>query len=344
MVFSTSLGPRPGACVPTTSTGGVSSGNVSTLMRGVTTNANTTTADAGHEHRDRVAQRERGHWARPSPAATLSPSSSSARPVDARSRCRRQRLGIDEQVAPALARAPAPPACARRRRAPRTPSPSRRAPSPRGAAARRPAAAFRPSMLRSAVAPTGMVRLGSATSISKCTVRVERSAAGARRLMVALSLRSMASSSMWTGVPGAHDGEVGFGRVGEMRTGWSSDRPPSSPACPGARRRPDRRSAPITSPVERRAQDAVVDLEASATPATPRMLSDVRLLRRGARAQLLELVGRGEAALLPSPWCAAASCSAADLALVDRSAPAPRSGATPPTRCGSRASPAPRRA
>src|SRR6185312_7336070 len=41
MVFSTSLGPRPGACVPTTSTGGVSSGKVSTLMRGVTTKAKT---------------------------------------------------------------------------------------------------------------------------------------------------------------------------------------------------------------------------------------------------------------------------------------------------------------
>src|SRR5690349_5709304 len=41
-VFSTSFGPRPGACVPTTRTGGVSSGNVSTLMRGVTTHANTT--------------------------------------------------------------------------------------------------------------------------------------------------------------------------------------------------------------------------------------------------------------------------------------------------------------
>src|SRR5512143_3924582 len=43
MVFSTSLGPRPGASVPTTSTGGVNSGKVSTLMRGVTTAANTTT-------------------------------------------------------------------------------------------------------------------------------------------------------------------------------------------------------------------------------------------------------------------------------------------------------------
>src|SRR4051812_32568566 len=42
MVFSTSLGPSPGASVPTTRTGGVSSGNVSTLIRGVTTAANTT--------------------------------------------------------------------------------------------------------------------------------------------------------------------------------------------------------------------------------------------------------------------------------------------------------------
>src|SRR5450759_492879 len=42
IVFSTSLGPSPGAKVPTTSTGGVSSGNVSTLMRGVTTRAKTT--------------------------------------------------------------------------------------------------------------------------------------------------------------------------------------------------------------------------------------------------------------------------------------------------------------
>ena len=42
IVFSTSLGPRPGASVPTTSTGGVSSGTVSTLMRGVTTSAKTT--------------------------------------------------------------------------------------------------------------------------------------------------------------------------------------------------------------------------------------------------------------------------------------------------------------
>src|SRR4051812_19656249 len=42
MVFSTSLGPSPGASVPTTSTGGVSSGKVSTGMRGVTTAANTT--------------------------------------------------------------------------------------------------------------------------------------------------------------------------------------------------------------------------------------------------------------------------------------------------------------
>src|SRR3954470_20015556 len=41
MVFSTSFGPSPGASVPTTSTGGVSSGKVSTLMRGVTTAANT---------------------------------------------------------------------------------------------------------------------------------------------------------------------------------------------------------------------------------------------------------------------------------------------------------------
>src|SRR4051812_7070337 len=46
MVFSTSFGPRPGACVPMTNTGGVSSGNVSTLIRGVTTNANTTRAMA----------------------------------------------------------------------------------------------------------------------------------------------------------------------------------------------------------------------------------------------------------------------------------------------------------
>src|SRR5450432_160486 len=42
IVFSTSFGPRPGTRVPTTSTGGVSSGNVSTLIRGVTTRANTT--------------------------------------------------------------------------------------------------------------------------------------------------------------------------------------------------------------------------------------------------------------------------------------------------------------
>ena len=42
IVFSTSLGPSPGARVPTTSTGGVSSGNVSTGMRGVTTAENTT--------------------------------------------------------------------------------------------------------------------------------------------------------------------------------------------------------------------------------------------------------------------------------------------------------------
>src|SRR5579864_6037311 len=44
MVFSTSLGPRPGACVPTTRTGGVSSGKVSTLRRGITWAANTTKA------------------------------------------------------------------------------------------------------------------------------------------------------------------------------------------------------------------------------------------------------------------------------------------------------------
>src|SRR5262245_12216518 len=42
IVFSTSFGPRPGASVPTTSTGGVSSGNVSTAMRGVTTTEKTT--------------------------------------------------------------------------------------------------------------------------------------------------------------------------------------------------------------------------------------------------------------------------------------------------------------
>ena len=41
-VFSTSFGPSPGASVPMISTGGVSSGKVSTLMRGVTTPANTT--------------------------------------------------------------------------------------------------------------------------------------------------------------------------------------------------------------------------------------------------------------------------------------------------------------
>ena len=43
-VFSTSFGPSPGASVPMTSTGGVSSGKVSTLMRGVTTPAKTTSA------------------------------------------------------------------------------------------------------------------------------------------------------------------------------------------------------------------------------------------------------------------------------------------------------------
>ena len=42
IVFSTSFGPRPGQRVPMMSTGGVSSGKVSTLMRGVTTAANTT--------------------------------------------------------------------------------------------------------------------------------------------------------------------------------------------------------------------------------------------------------------------------------------------------------------
>ena len=42
MVFSTSFGPSPGASVPTTNTGGVSSGKVSTDIRGVTTNAKTT--------------------------------------------------------------------------------------------------------------------------------------------------------------------------------------------------------------------------------------------------------------------------------------------------------------
>ena len=42
MVFSTSFGPSPGASVPMISTGGVSSGNVSTLIRGVTTAAKTT--------------------------------------------------------------------------------------------------------------------------------------------------------------------------------------------------------------------------------------------------------------------------------------------------------------
>src|SRR5579859_7464669 len=44
IVFSTSFGPSPGASVPTTSTGGVSSGKVSTAMRGVTTALNTTRA------------------------------------------------------------------------------------------------------------------------------------------------------------------------------------------------------------------------------------------------------------------------------------------------------------
>ena len=44
IVFSTSFGPSPGACVPTTSTGGVSSGKVSIAMRGVTTNENTQNA------------------------------------------------------------------------------------------------------------------------------------------------------------------------------------------------------------------------------------------------------------------------------------------------------------
>src|SRR5579863_8170317 len=44
IVFSTSFGPSPGASVPTMSTGGVSSGKVSTLMRGVTTHAKTTRA------------------------------------------------------------------------------------------------------------------------------------------------------------------------------------------------------------------------------------------------------------------------------------------------------------
>ena len=44
MVFSMSRAPRPGTWVPMTSTGGVSSGKVSTAMRGVTTPANTTSA------------------------------------------------------------------------------------------------------------------------------------------------------------------------------------------------------------------------------------------------------------------------------------------------------------
>jgi len=42
MVFSTSFAPRPGESVPMMSTGGVSSGKVSTAMRGVTTREKTT--------------------------------------------------------------------------------------------------------------------------------------------------------------------------------------------------------------------------------------------------------------------------------------------------------------
>src|SRR5579871_69310 len=44
IVLSTSSGARPGQSVPMTSTGGVNWGNVSTLIRGVTTPAKTTTA------------------------------------------------------------------------------------------------------------------------------------------------------------------------------------------------------------------------------------------------------------------------------------------------------------
>ena len=60
-VFSTSFAASPGASVPTTSTGGVRSGNVSIDMRGVTTAGEDDHRDAEHQARERVAEREVGH-------------------------------------------------------------------------------------------------------------------------------------------------------------------------------------------------------------------------------------------------------------------------------------------
>ncbi len=74
------------------------------------------------------------------------------------------------------------------------------------------------AMVSRAVLPTGSTWVELGMSISKCTVRVVSSAAGARRLMTASILSPVASISIFTGVPGATTVKSDSGASATMRT------------------------------------------------------------------------------------------------------------------------------
>ena len=232
---------------------------------------------------------------------------------------------------------------ARRRRRRRRASPCRRARSPRAAGSPSPARGSPTSI----VEPRRSCRPGARgrrrrTSISKCTVRVAASAAGARRLIVRRQL--------------------GAGRLdGDLR-----------PACPARRRRsrprarrrrcapccdrrrvttglPGRTKAPGSTKrvgdlaVERRAQDAVVDLERCARRAR-RACSATSAFSAADFAVFCSTSFGDTKPPASSSLVRSASCCDGLLARLDARAPARRFHASPPRRCGSRAWRGPRRA
>ena len=173
-----------------------------------------------------------------------------------------------------------------------------RAPTPRRAESRSRDRARRRRCATSPVVPTGIARSGSATSISKCTVRVAGSAAGARREMLAdeRPARSRACGCV-TLRAGRDDVEVDLGRVGGQAH-RARDRRPRRSTCPGRTNAPGSIVRVGDLAVERRAQDAVVDLERACSTSLAFVASELRLPRAALCGRLLlGLVRRDEAAV-----------------------------------------------
>ena len=276
--------PSPGASVPMMSTGGVSSGNVSTLMRGVTTPAKTTSPtqsirtaiglrsdSAGHgcsaalrrcaAGADWRARRERGFLRGDAVAV-----GEQRAPLGDDARARRER-GLEEQVAPLLALRRANVVLAA------TPSSTTnsvafgRGSTPPRAGPRSPASARRPRCAPRRSCSTGISRCGSARSISKCTVRVSGSALGARRAIAPRGPCPSRGRGSRPACSAATTSKSFSGTSTVMRTVLRSTTETMARARADEGARVDRARGDLA--VERRAQDAVAHLEAASPRASP---------------------------------------------------------------------------